>query len=167
MKTFISLVIAIALLDSSAAFAASSHRVRGNSASENATTAQLNQEQLSQPQAQMPQYDGNWVLTAPGAGGRLTGTSGGVEQACSDFRLPFQIRNNQIVGNATRSNDLSTEIVASPNGAPITGTVQPDGTFNVQWERFNITGKITGNTLVANWTGQCGPRSATGTRVGS
>jgi hypothetical protein len=35
----------------------------------------------------------------------------------------------------------------------------------VQWESFNITGKITGNALVANWSGQCGPRSATGTRV--
>jgi len=162
MKTFISLVIAIALLDSSAGFAASSRN-----ASENATTAQLNREQLSQqPQAQMPQYDGNWVLTAPGVGGRLGGTSGGVEQACSDFRLPFQVRDNQIVGNAARSSDLPTEIVASPTGTPIKGSVQPDGTFNVQWETFNISGKITGDTLVANWTGQCGPRSATGTRVG-
>lgn len=144
MKTFISLVIAIALLDSSAGFAASSR-----SAGENATTAQLNQEQLSQQtkQAQMPQYDGNWVLTAPGVGGRLTGTSGGVEQACSDFRLPFQVRDNQIVGNAARSADLPTEIVASPRGTPIKGSVQPDGTFNVQWETFNISGKITGDTL--------------------
>lgn len=159
MKTFISLVIAIALLDSSAGFAASSRSAR-----ENATTAQLNREQLA---AQMPRYDGNWVLTAPGAGGRLTGTSGGVEQACSDFRLAFQVRDNQIVGNAARSPDLPTEIVASPTGSPVKGSVQPDGTFNAQWESFNITGKITGNTLVANWTGQCGPRSATGTRVGS
>jgi hypothetical protein len=84
---------------------------------------------------------------------------------CSDFRLTFQVRDNQVVGNAARSNDLPTEIVSSPTGSPMKGSVQPDGTFNVQWESFNITGKITGNALVANWRGQCGPRSATGTRV--
>ena len=45
------------------------------------------------------------------------------------------------------------------------GSVEPDGTFNMQWEAYKVTGKIEGNTLVANWTGQCGQRSATGTRV--
>ena len=28
-----------------------------------------------------------------------------------------------------------------------------------------LIGKITGNTLTATWTGQCGPRTATGTRI--
>ena len=111
-------------------------------------------------------YDGNWVLTAPGVGGRTgTGSESGIEQACSDFRLAFQVRDNQVVGNAARSNDLPTEIVASPKGTPMKGNVKPDGTFNVQWEGYNITGVITGNTLAANWNGQCGHRTATGTRV--
>ena len=108
-------------------------------------------------------YDGNWVLTASGAGGRLPDL--GAEQACSNFRLPFQIRDNQVVGNASRSADNPTNIVASPSGSPVTGSVQPDGSFNAQWQDFAINGKITGNTLTANWNGQCGERTATGTRV--
>ena len=47
------------------------------------------------------QYDGNWVLNASGAGGRQ-GALGG-DTACSDFRLPFQIRDNQIAGTYARS----------------------------------------------------------------
>jgi hypothetical protein len=108
-------------------------------------------------------FDGNWVLNASGSGGRLSQEGG--SQVCSDFRLPFQIRDNQISGNYARSPSSPSEIVASPRGTPMKGNVMPDGTFNMQWERYNVTGKITGNALVATWTGQCGPRSATGTRV--
>jgi hypothetical protein len=108
-------------------------------------------------------FDGNWVLNAAGSGGRAAG--GGDEQACSDFRLPMKISDNQISGNYSRSPSTPSEIVPSPTGSPMKGAVQPDGSFSVQWESFNITGKITGNALVANWTGQCGPRSAQGTRV--
>lgn len=109
------------------------------------------------------QYDGNWVLNASGAGGRLSQEGGG--QVCSDFRLPFQITNNQISGTYSRSPSTPTEIVASPSGTPMKGNVMPDGSFTMQWERYNVIGKITGNTLTATWTGQCGPRTATGTRV--
>jgi hypothetical protein len=108
-------------------------------------------------------FDGNWVLNAAGSGGRSA--EGGDEQACSDFRLPMQISDNKISGTYSRSPSTPSEIVPSPTGTPMTGTVQPDGSFAVQWQSFNITGKITGNALVANWTGQCGPRSAQGTRV--
>ena len=108
-------------------------------------------------------YDGNWGLSAAGAGGRQA--EAGNDTACSDFRIPFQINDNQIVGKYARSPSVPTEIVASPSGSPMTGTVQPDGTFTLKWEAYNASGKITGNTLTATWRGQCGERSATGTRV--
>ena len=82
---------------------------------------------------------------------------------CPDFRIPFQIRDNQITGNYARS--VSNEIVASPKGTPMQGNVGPDGSFTLRWQAYNVSGKITGSTLVATWRGQCGTRSATGTRV--
>jgi hypothetical protein len=111
------------------------------------------------------QYDGNWVLSASGAGGRTSQEGGGGGTACSDFRLPFRIADNQIAGTYSRSTSSPTEIVASPTGSPMTGSVQPDGSFTMKWEAYDVSGKITGNTLVATWRGQCGERSATGTRV--
>lgn len=110
-------------------------------------------------------FDGNWVLSASGAGGRTTQEGGTGGTACSDFRIPFQISDNQIIGKYSRSTSDPTEIVASPTGSPMTGNVQSDGTFNLRWESYSVSGKITGNTLTATWRGQCGQRSATGTRV--
>jgi hypothetical protein len=110
-------------------------------------------------------FDGNWVLSATGAGGRTSQEGGGGGTACSDFRIPFQISDNRIAGKYARSNSNPTEIVASPTGSPLTGSVQPDGTFTMKWEAYDVSGKITGNTLTATWRGQCGQRSATGTRV--
>ena len=111
------------------------------------------------------QFDGNWVISAVGTGGRTTQEGGGGGAACSDFRIPFQISNNQIAGKLARSTTDPTEVVPSPTGSPMTGSVKPDGTFTLKWEAYNVTGKITGNTLTATWRGQCGQRSATGTRV--
>ncbi len=108
-------------------------------------------------------FDGNWVINAAGSGGRTP--ESGNDQACSDFRLPMQISDNMISGTYARSPSTPTEIVPSPTGSPMTGTVQPDGSFTMQWQSFNVTGKISGNALVANWSGQCGPRLAQGSRV--
>jgi hypothetical protein len=110
-------------------------------------------------------FDGNWVINAHGAGGREGGPAGGNEAECSAFRLPVQIKDNQVIGTYRRSSSVPTEIVPSQTGSPAKGIVLSDGTFNVQWDSYNLTGKITGNTLVAYWTGQCGPRSATGSKV--
>ncbi len=106
-------------------------------------------------------FDGNWVLNAAGAGGRSE--SGGI--ACSAFRIPLHISNNRISGTYARSPSKPTEIVANPKGSPMTGTVQPDGSFTMKWEAYNVSGKLSGNSLTAAWTGQCGQRSATGSRV--
>ena len=108
-------------------------------------------------------FDGNWVINAAGSGGRTP--ESGNDQTCSDFRLPMQITDNKISGKYSRSPSTPNEIMPSPTGSPMTGTVQPDGSFTMHWQSFNVTGKITGNALVANWSGQCGPRSAQGTRV--
>jgi hypothetical protein len=110
-------------------------------------------------------YDGNWVLSAGGAGGITSQEGGGGGSACSDFRIPFRISDNQIAGTYSRSTSNPTEIVASPTGSPMTGSVQPDGSFTMRWEAYDVSGKITGNAMTATWRGQCGQRSATGTRV--
>jgi hypothetical protein len=110
------------------------------------------------------QFDGNWVLNAKGSGG-MTSQEGSGGTSCSDFRIPFQITDNQIAGKYSRSTSNPTEIVASPTGTPLSGSVQPDGTFTMKWEAYNVSGKIAGNTLTATWRGQCGERTATGTRV--
>jgi hypothetical protein len=110
-------------------------------------------------------FDGNWVLSATGAGGRTSQEGGAGGTACSDFRIPFQISDNKIAGTYSRSTSNPTEIVASPTGTPMSGSVQPDGSFDMKWEGYNVSGKITGTTMAAMWRGQCGERSATGTRV--
>jgi hypothetical protein len=109
-------------------------------------------------------FDGNWVLSATGTGG-MTSQEGAGGTACSDFRIPFQISDNQIAGKYARSTSNPTEIVASPTGSPLTGSVQPDGTFTMKWEAYSLSGKISGNSLTATWRGQCGQRSATGARA--
>lgn len=109
-------------------------------------------------------YDGSWVIEAPAAGAQHVRTG---EAACSAFRLPFEIKDNKVIGSLARSASHPTEVVAS-NGqgsSPVTGSVTEDGTFAVEWQSYHIAGQISGDTLHAYWTGLCGPRSATGKRA--
>jgi len=109
------------------------------------------------------QFDGTWVIDAPASGGRTVEG----RPTCPALRLPIQVSNNQISGNLARSTANRTEVVASQGrgSSPIRGSVLADGTFAADWQNFHIAGKITGDTMTAYWNGQCGPRSAQGTRV--
>lgn len=108
-------------------------------------------------------YDGTWVADAPAAGGAGAGAE--VPTGCQAVRLPFKVTNNQISGNLARSTYGTGRVQASPSGAPITGTVRPDGTFTAQWQNYRATGKLAGDKVEVHWSGECGPRVATGTRV--
>lgn len=114
-------------------------------------------------QAEGP-YDGSWVIEAAAAGGHIERTG---EATCPAFRLPFEIRDNKVIGSLARSPSHSGTIVPS-NGqgsSPVTGSVAADGAFAVVWESYHVAGQISGDTLHAYWTGLCGPRSAMGKRI--
>jgi hypothetical protein len=109
-------------------------------------------------------YDGNWVLDFPAAGAsNVEGHS-----SCAAVRLPIQISNNQISGGLARTGVGNGVTSGSGSSAqPVTGQVQPDGTFNMSWQRYTATGKLTsaqGQATVAR--SQCGPRQGTAVRVG-
>jgi hypothetical protein len=109
-------------------------------------------------------YDGNWYVDAAPAGQSSTSD---VPAGCDAVRLPFQITDNKITGSLQRA-PYGTGRVEQGSGssaAPITGTVQPDGTFNAQWQNYKGTGKLSGDQAELKWNGECGPRVATGGRA--
>ncbi len=57
------------------------------------------------------------------------------------------------------------EGASGSSAAPITGQVQPDGTFTAQWESCRGTGKLSGDTAELTWSGECGQRMAIGGRA--
>ena len=109
-------------------------------------------------------YDGTWYVDAPSA--QNAGTSER-SSGCEPVRLPFKVVDNQISGSLQRA-PYGTGRVEGGSGssaAPITGTVQPDGTFTAQWESYRGNGKLSGNTAELSWKGECGARMATGGRA--
>jgi hypothetical protein len=109
-------------------------------------------------------YDGSWYVDAAPA---AQTSSSDVPAGCDAVRLPFKVVDNQITGSLQRA-PYGTGRVEGGSGssaAPITGTVQPDGTFTAQWQNYHGTGKLSGNTAELSWKGECGPRMATGGRA--
>ena len=109
------------------------------------------------------QYDGMWIVDAPPAGqSQPTERSSG----CEAVRIPFQIVDNKVSGSLQRSPYGTGRVEAGKGrGSPITGTVHPDGTVDAQWQSYRVTGKLAGDDAEVRWTGECGPRVATGGRV--
>lgn len=108
-------------------------------------------------------FDGKWVLTAHAMGrSPREGTT-----HCPAFQVTFDVTNDRISGSAAFSHSNPNEVVNSRGQAasPITGQVDPNGDFTAQWKAFHITGKFTRDGFTAHWTGQCGPRTATGVRA--
>jgi hypothetical protein len=108
-------------------------------------------------------FDGRWVVDAPAAGGAI-GAEG--QYICPALRLPLEVKNGEVTGTLERTQ--GNEIVAgntNPSAAPVSGTVSPNGTVNVMWLNFHATGKLSGNSGKVEWSGECGPRVATATRV--
>lgn len=118
------------------------------------------------PVANVPgPYDGTWQVDAASAGG---GTSISDVSSCEAVRLQFEVKDNQIHGMLGRSPYGGGRATQSgPGTTPISGTVQPDGTINAQWQKYQATGKLTGDKAELHWRGTCGPRVATGGRVTS
>ncbi len=111
-------------------------------------------------------YDGTWQVDAAAAGTSGTNTTGRAQ--CEAVRLQFDVKDNQIQSSLARSPQGGGRVTQTGRGAtPISGTVQPDGTVNAQWQSFNVTGKLTGDKAELHWNGQCGPRVATGGRIES
>ncbi len=109
-------------------------------------------------------YDGNWYVDAAPA---AQTSSSDVPAGCDAVRLPFQVTDNKITGSLQRA-PYGTGRVEEGSGSsasPITGTVQPDGTFNAQWQNYKGTGKLMGDQAELRWDGECGPRVATGGRA--
>ena len=109
-------------------------------------------------------YDGTWQVDAAPAGNSGTNTTGSAQ--CEGIRVQFQVKDSQVQGSLARSPYGGNRVTQTGRGAtPITGTVQPDGTINAQWQGNKATGKLTGDKAELRWKGQCGPRVATGSRV--
>ncbi len=110
-------------------------------------------------------YDGTWLVDAAPAGG---GASVSDVASCEAVRLQFEVKNSEIHGMLGRSPYGGGRVTQSGRGTtPVSGTVQPDGTFNAQWQKYQATGKLSGDKAEMRWSGACGPRAATGGRVTS
>lgn len=107
-------------------------------------------------------YDGNWVIDAPPAGGAI-GAEG--EYTCPALRLPFQVKDGQVMGDLHRTATGTIESGKAPNSSPVKGSVDNGGNVSVNWEAFKATGKLSGNTGTVSWAGECGPRTATATKI--
>ena len=110
-------------------------------------------------------YDGTWQVDAAPAGGSGTNTTG--RSDCEALRLQFQVKDSQVQGSMARSPVGRVTQSEGRGSSPVTGTVKPDGTFDAQWASFKATGKFNGDKAEMRWSGQCGPRVATGGRVAS
>jgi hypothetical protein len=59
-------------------------------------------------------------------------------------------------------------VTAALNAIHFSGPLNADGTFRITGERnYIFTGQIVGDRFVVRWDGQCGPREATGGRIGT
>jgi hypothetical protein len=107
-------------------------------------------------------FDGTWVIDAPAAGGAI-GAEG--EYTCPALRMPFQVKDGQVIGSLRRTTENRIEPGAGPNSAPVSGSVGADGGVSVNWMNFHATGKLAGSTGQVMWSGECGPRTASATKT--
>jgi len=108
-------------------------------------------------------FDGKWVIDAPPSGGAI-GAEG--QYTCPALRLPFTVKDGQVIGDLHRTPGNSIVAGKSSNSSPVTGSVSPDGSVSVSWQNFHVTGKLSGSSGEVGWAGECGPRTATATKVG-
>jgi len=108
-------------------------------------------------------FDGQWVIDAPPQGGAI-GAEG--QYTCPAIRLPFMVKDGQVLGDVHRTATGSIEAGKSSNSSPVTGSVSGDGSVSVTWQNFKVSGKLSGNSGQVGWSGECGPRTATATKVG-
>jgi len=110
-------------------------------------------------------FDGTWQVDSGGLG---TATAQAMEgTGCEPEILKFEVKDNQIQGGLAFAPSDPNRVQNSQGSrsAPITGSVQEDGTLSAQWESYTVTGKMTGDKVELRWRAPCGPRVATGTRI--
>jgi hypothetical protein len=110
-------------------------------------------------------FDGTWRVDSGGLG---TPTAQAMEgTSCAPEILKFEIAGNQVHGSLAVVQSDPNRVINSelPGSAPVTGTVQADGTINASWENYTATGKITGDKVEMRWQAPCGPRVAMGSRI--
>ena len=127
-----------------------------------ATVAAISVAAYALPAHSASPYDGEWIIDAPPAGGAI-GAEG--QYTCPALRLPFQVKDGRVVGDLHRTADGTVEAGKTSTSAPVTGSVAGDGGVTVTWENFHVSGKLNGNSGTVNWAGECGPRTATATKV--
>ncbi len=110
-------------------------------------------------------YDGAWEVSAPAAGGGAASISD--VSSCDAVRIQFMVKDNQVSGMLGRSPYGGGVRTSGPGLTPLTGTVSPDGTVNAQWQKYRATGQLSGDKAEVRWRGVCGPRVATGGRIGT
>jgi hypothetical protein len=109
-------------------------------------------------------YDGTWVIDIPASLARGVQSTG----PCPALRLEAKIVDSQVTASLERVPSGTTETVENSTArtaAPLTGTVEADGTVTADWQGYKSNGKLSGDTGAITVQGECGPRDATATRV--
>jgi hypothetical protein len=110
-------------------------------------------------------FDGTWVIDVPPAGS----ISQSSDYTCPALRFPIDVKNGVITGSLTRVPSSDGAVVveqgSGPVSAPVTGTVQPDGSLTAEWLNYHADGKLAAKQGVVTIKGECGPRQATVFRV--
>ena len=109
-------------------------------------------------------YDGTWVLDLPASPINSTQTT----SACPALRLSAKIVDSQVTGSLERVASGTDNTVENGTGrvsAPITGSVHQDGMLVADWQGYHASGSLSGDSGRVVVQGQCGPRTATATRV--
>lgn len=109
-------------------------------------------------------YDGTWVIDIPQA----TTDIGRTTPTCPALRLNAKIVDSKV--NATLERVASGTINTVENGtgpaaSPLTGNVEADGMLIAEWQGYHASGQLNGDSGRVVVQGQCGPRTATVTRV--
>jgi len=110
-------------------------------------------------------FDGTWQVTSAGLS---LDPSAETPAGCGSIDLQFEVKGSQVGGGLKRTPyGNSVESGSGFLSAPMSGTVQQDGTVAIHWERYVVTGTMSGDKVRLRWKGECGPRNATGERVAS
>ena len=103
-------------------------------------------------------YDGTWLITAPPAGHVTTGN----QFQCPPLHITAQVVDGKFTGSLERA--YGNDVVAGrdQSAKPVAGGIDADGKVTITWEGVNVSGTVTHNHMVLSWSGECGPRVATG-----
>lgn len=110
-------------------------------------------------------YNGTWVVDVPPA--EYNAAAG--EYSCPALRFPLKIQNGRVTGQLepVPSSDpgLTVEAGRGRDSAPVTGSVEADGTVTASWLDYHANGRLSDAGGTVTIDGECGPRQATVYRI--